>query len=236
MAMAMASPHTQRWAIALGDGLRRAAAGEPSRFTVAWRDASGKPLASPDPSQLRLSIEPLLAKDAVAPSGEAQPVHIQHAAPERDGKSLAASFVATRAGEHQLHVALSGTPVHGSPFRLSVVPGPTDAQATTARGAGLLRALVGEEAAFVITALDAFGNQRPCGGDPFEARVHLPKDRDDEQPAAAVEVVEVVDCEDGTYLGLFTLPRGTPAQNCILDVHLAGAPIDGSPFRIAVEA
>ena len=49
--------------------------------------------------------------------------------------------------------------VECSPFKLTVRPGPTDPLNTTAKGAGLMRAVRGEEAAFVITACDASGKE-----------------------------------------------------------------------------
>ena len=46
---------------------------------------------------------------------------------------------------------------------------------------------------------------------------------------------EVVDCEDGTYLGLFTLPIAPEVTAAKLDIMVNEIPIQGSPFSIGVD-
>lgn len=154
------------------------------------------------------------------------------------------SYLIRRAGECHLHVVLGGVPVHGSPFVLSVAPSAASATTSSAQGAGLVRAVVGTEAAFVITAIDAFGNKRRHGGDRFRAL--LTASETEPPPGAGAHksftpkrlltACEVVDCEDGTYLGLYTPSAAACGQACALHVLLGEAPIRGSPFSVLVHA
>ena len=120
--------------------------------------------------------------------------------------------------------------MHASPFRLHVAPGPAAATTSTAQGAGLVRAMAGAEAACVITSLDAFGNRRLAGGAPFRARLSTPAAA---EAARVLASCEVVDCEDGTFLALYTPPPAARGA-CELHVMLGEAPLKGSPFKVEV--
>ena len=240
--MVAALPVTTKWAVALGDGLRHATAGSAARFTVACRDSAGRPLPAPDASALCLSVrlarsevdDNPLPSVTVRPQSQPPPpldVHQLQADVSRDGTSLEVSYLIRRAGECLLHVELSGTPVHGSPFSVTVKPGCTSATTSSAQGAGLSRAMVGSEAAFVITAFDAFGNRKYTGGDRFYGTLTTPPGS---EPSTVIANCEVVDCEDGTYLGLFTPAHAHGA--CPLHIKLGDAPLRSSPFQVEVVA
>ena len=96
-------------------------------------------------------------------------------------------------------------------------------------------------------AHDAYGNRCAEGGAIFEAEISIlrPETSGVSDVSNVVEVarearsgticeVEVVDCEDGTYLGLFTPPADAAAAECLLAIYLDQAPIRGSPFRVSV--
>ena len=155
--------------------------------------------------------------------------------PLRPG-TLAVAFVATTAGEHALHVAVRGRPVQGSPFLLRVRPGPAAAAHSIAQGSGLVRAEPRHESTFVIIASDAHANRCARGGDIFAAAL-LPAGG-----GPPIVECEVVDCEDGTYLCLYTPPPDAPTR-CELHIRLDDegldgtprTPIRGSPFAVRCE-
>ena len=205
----------------------------PASFVVGWRDDAARKNAPrpPDPASLAVTT---------AADGGAR-VELIQATPLASARAaLSVLYLIEAAGEHQLHVSLAGHPVHGSPFQLTVLPGPTDPLATTARGSGLLQARRGQVAAYLVTARDACGNHRPHGGDRFAAQLRFGgSGADGDGDAGAATACEIVDCEDGTYLGVFTLPasRRAPFPGGVvkLDILANDLPIQGSPFTIEVD-
>ena len=134
-----------------------------------------------------------------------------------------------RAGEALLRVYLGEAAVHGSPFLITVQPGPTAASTSSAQGAGIVTAHVGVEAAFVITAVDAFGNRKRVGGDHFHATLHSAQG-----DPVTLGRCEVIDCEDGTYLGVFTPTPEAAGQTVQLHVAIGEVPIRDSPFAVRI--
>ncbi|KAL1495177.1 hypothetical protein AB1Y20_017042 [Prymnesium parvum] len=142
------------------------------------------------------------------------------------------SYTTEQAGQWLLDVALHSVAVRGSPYRLDVKADVACATSTTSQGAGLSRATRGSESAFVITAGDRFCNRCDEGGARFWATLSaMPESA--ARRGRPVADCEIVDCEDGTYLGLYTLPREAPSD-CILRIFLDQEQIRGSPFQIAV--
>lgn len=80
-----------------------------------------------------------------------------------------------------------------------------------------------------LAAVDAFGNRAFRGGELFSAFVSA--------DGAILTNCEVIDCEDGTYLGLYIAPASAPSS-CLLDICLGHtkAPVLGSPLRITVDS
>ena len=109
----------------------------------------------------------------------------------------------------------------------------THGASSTAQGIGLRRAVAGSACPFTVTAHDATGARRPKGGDMVLCRLTYPPEGDG---AAETEPIEGQVCDnfDGTYSVTYrpTLAREGP----LLRVSINGAPINGSPFRIDVEA
>jgi hypothetical protein len=233
--------NTRVRSVALGEGLHRAAAGAAASFSIVCRDSSGRTLRPPDPSVVHLALElppaaavplalPPSSVPREAPGTPAPEVHMLSSQTSADGAALLVSYMVRRAGNALLHVCLDTTPVHGSPFTVSVQPGPTAASTSSAQGAGLVHALVGVEAAFVVTAFDAFGNRKHSGGDRFQAR--LIGDAD----GKPVSRCELIDCEDGTYLSLFTPDAAAAGKSARLHVTIGDVPIQGSPFAVTIRA
>ena len=103
----------------------------------------------------------------------------------------------------------------------SVVPAHTYAPSCRAWGQGLHTAVVGHEAEFQIEAKDLIGNRKIIGGECFTCKATGP---------AAVDV-QVLDCDDGTYVGRYVV---TAAGEYLLDVMYDGLSLNGSPFSLKV--
>ena len=99
-----------------------------------------------------------------------------------------------------------------------------------AHGAGLVQAAAGQEATFVVIAHDAFGNRCESGGDAFSAELCCAGRGEGGRLLAPCEVL---DCEDGTYLGVFTPPLDAP-PTCMLRIRLGAEALRHSPFACAV--
>ena len=85
---------------------------------------------------------------------------------------------------------------------------------------------------------DAFGNRRHCGGDRVRAWLCAARDLSClpvPPDGGSVVPCEMIDCEDGTYLGVYTvaLPPDHPIE---LHVVLNETPISGSPFAVEIES
>ena len=145
--------------------------------------------------------------------------------------SLRVRYRATHAGEWLLHVALRSRAVHGSPFRLRVLAAAAAAHRCIAHGAGLVQAAAGAEATFVVIAHDEFGNRCDSGGDAFSAELCCCVRPG--EGSRLLAACELVDCEDGTYLGVFTPPADAPSA-CMLHIRLGAEQLHGSPFTCAV--
>jgi hypothetical protein len=76
------------------------------------------------------------------------------------GGNYTVSFNPYTAGSFKMHVLVNGQEIVGSPFDLTVVPGPTSAVHTKITGTGISRAIAGIEAFFFVTLRDAQFNDR----------------------------------------------------------------------------
>ena len=99
----------------------------------------------------------------------------------------------------------------------------TSAATTTAEGAGLERAMPGEEVSFTIIAHDAQGSLRGVGGDMFMVEL---TENDEVKVGCNVE-----DKGDGTYAVTYTIP--TDSKDTLrLSVLFHQTHIKGSPFVV----
>ncbi len=77
-------------------------------------------------------------------------------------------FSTSRSGVYFVSVLCNAVDIEGSPFRISVQPGPTSAQGSTCTGPGLQGGYLGQPCSFEIQARDQFGNKRFSGMDDFK--------------------------------------------------------------------
>jgi len=73
-------------------------------------------------------------------------------------------------GECVISVSLGDVAICGSPFYGVVGTDTLDPSRSTASGDGLISAIAGEMATFIVQARDQFGAPRPCGGDRCEVK------------------------------------------------------------------
>ena len=104
-------------------------------------------------------------------------------------------------------VELDGLPVVGSPFSITVSPGPIDPEKCVLSGPGNTGGILNQQTFFEIQSMDSFGNERTVGGDNFEISL---KGTNSQSTTVAVAVT---DLNNGKYdvrytlnsLGTFTL-------------------------------
>ena len=77
-------------------------------------------------------------------------------------------FSTSKSGVYFVSVLCNAVDIEGSPFRISVQPGPTSAQGSTCTGPGLQGGYLGQPCSFEIQARDQFGNKRFSGMDDFK--------------------------------------------------------------------
>ena len=189
---------------ALGRGLTRAYAGEEARFTVESRDAHRNKTAS--------GLRPFVVTVRGVISPEV------HAVAGDDGE-FHYSYRTARAGVYFVSVLLDGVDIGGSPFKLTVDPGPTHANGCSASGPGITGGYTGVETSFVITARDYYGNSRGTGGDVFNIEIG----------GTASARMRMRDNEDGTYTIAYTPEMG---GDYYISVRHNGIDIQGSPFTV----
>jgi len=191
--------------VATGDGLSKAVAGEPANFTVHAKDSFGN------------SIKTGGAKfDAVLEGREKVNVDVQ----DKSDGTYSASYKTAVSGAYFLHVTLEGTPIKDSPFSVNVTPGAASASLSSAEGEGLIKAIAGETATFVVSLKDSYGNPLKASGGDVAAQV-------DEANECSV-----YDNKDGTYRAQY---RATKSGQRTINVTVNGSPIAGSPFTAVVE-
>jgi hypothetical protein len=173
-------------------------AGAATEITVELKDAFGTPV---EDAAGDISV-------SVSGSNSASSLNVS----EQGAGSYSASYTPVLAGTDQVDVRVNGSPVPGSPFVSTVVPGPADAAMTTAvvtRGG-----FFGSRIDAVITTRDAQGNLLGRGGDDVKVQLNS------EPPVSAF------DHGNGTYSQTF-FSFGA----AIITITLNGVPIAGSPFN-----
>ena len=72
-------------------------------------------------------------------------------------------YVPMELGTHQLHITVNGFPVYGTPFPVNVLPGPTSGARCAVTGEGIVAAVAGIRAEFILQVKDIYGNDKVYG-------------------------------------------------------------------------
>ena len=135
-----------------------------------------------------------------------------------------ATYNATIAGQWLLHVKTGGVHVEGSPFSLTVRPGPADAPTSIAVGSGKSEAIIGEVATLMVRTKDAYGNDRGVGGDSIRATLV-------QGSSSQVVHAEVIDAGDGSYTLRYTLHYSS-GSGYLLSILVDGGLLGGSALPV----
>ncbi|KAG5178646.1 hypothetical protein JKP88DRAFT_346923 [Tribonema minus] len=230
---------------AFGSGTVSAVVGSEAAFVIVPRDAHGNLRAADaaDVTALDLFTAVLTLMQDVGHGGGGDVITCAVAYDAARGAHVA-RYTPMVSGAHALRVTYQTylrtdeADVWGSPFVVSVAPGPTSAPASVCSvapgptsapasvcsGGGLGSTVAGSITTFVLTAHDAFDNLRLIGGDAFEATLYHTMER-------VVATTVVQDNLDGSYaVSVQPFVSGTYE----LVVSLAGDLACGSPYAIYV--
>jgi hypothetical protein len=111
-------------------------------------------------------------------------------------------------GTYTLTVTVDGEQLPGSPFTADVAPGALAAGQSVAVGAGKTKAIAGSQAAFRVTAMDAYNNVLVAGGD--SVAVEIKKE-------LTFVKAKVVDEKNGSYLVTYT-PKVAQQYTMTVDI------------------
>jgi len=185
--------------------LTRAYAGEEARFTVESRDVNRNKTTS-GAKKFQVAIRGIISPTVHCIAGDDGEFHY--------------SYRTARAGVYFVAVMLDGIDVGGSPFKLTVDPGPTHANGCSAAGPGITGGYTGMETSFVVQARDFYGNARATGGDVFNISIG----------GTASARMRMRDNENGTYTVAYTPEIG---GDYFISVQHNGIDIQGSPFTVS---
>lgn len=116
-----------------------------------------------------------------------------------------------------MSVLCNAVDIEGSPFRISVQPGPTSAQGSTCTGPGLQGGYLGQPCSFEIQARDQFGNKRFSGMDDFKVTISGTGRPD----------VSIHDTGTGVYVVTYV---PTVGGDYYINVTYMGKEVNDSPF------
>lgn len=189
----------------MGRGLTRAYAGEDAKFTVESRDVNRNKTTS-GVKQFLVTVRGVISPEVHCIPGDNGEFHY--------------SYRTARAGVYFVAILLDGVDIGGSPFKLTVDPGPTHANGCSASGPGITGGYTGMETSFVIQARDYYGNNRTSGGDVFNIDIG----------GTASARMRLRDNENGTYSVAYTPEIG---GDYYISVKHSGIDIQGSPFTVS---
>ncbi len=126
-------------------------------------------------------------------------------------------FSTSKSGVYFISVLCNAVDIEGSPFRISVQPGPTNAQGTTCTGPGLQGGYLGQPCSFEIQSRDQFGNKRFSGMDDFRVTISGTGRPD----------VNIHDTGTGVYIVTYV---PTVGGDYYINVTHMGKEVAGSPF------
>lgn len=190
-----------RQCIATGPLLGSSVAGIVSGLTIHCRDAAGQ----------RRTTGGDVVTVTLTPEGTA-PVDAK-VIDNNDG-TYSCMLLPQRASPHcSLVVMVNGTHIEGSPFKLQITPGGTDAKCTEVFGRGLYDGMSGRRCEFTIQTKDSYGNRCTKPGDKFGVRVKpiqsLVKELEIYMRKYDV-VADITDNEDGTHTVGFQVDCAPP--------------------------
>ena len=201
---------------AAGAGLTSATAGSTATFTISAAEANLDQGAFK--AYLWGSWTGTFANIASTRAAQtAEPFRISTTIVVTNPTTFTASYVPELTGYYRLDVMRWGEPITGSPFYVTVSPGPTDAQKSLSIGSATHSARVAISNTFTVRALDRFGNYRTTGGDTVAISIAGP----------GAITTGVSNNGDGTYLVSYTLNQW---GNFVISVTIGGVHIHGSPF------
>ena len=135
------------------------------------------------------------------------------------------------AGEGFVDVKLGGSPILGSPFPLTVAPGPTSPFFSVLEGSGLQGGLLSSPSKFTILARDQYSNAAMSGGDPFVVSVVCSSEK-----CGSKASVVLSDRNDGSYVAAYTADgEGQYALSVTLEGEHVGIPPVSSPRNVTVK-
>ncbi|EKX46192.1 hypothetical protein GUITHDRAFT_163003 [Guillardia theta CCMP2712] len=188
-----------------GRGLTRAFAGEEASFTIESRDINRNKTSS-GAKEFLVTVRGVISPQVHCIAGENGEFHY--------------SYRTARAGTYFVSVLYEGVDIGGSPFKLTVDPGPTHANGCSAAGPGITGGYTGIETSFMIHARDYYGNSRTSGGDIFNVEIG----------GTASARSRIRDNENGTYTVAYTPEIG---GDYYISVKHGGIDIQGSPFTVS---
>jgi len=215
---------------AVGEDVHMAIAGKQHSFTIVPKDAHnnfrGWPHHSIPNDERHLDAFHATAVLLDVAEGDASfNVDITYDASSR---TFVTAYTPKLSGHYHLDVTYeaNGNSMHisGSPFSLTVLPGDTFAQESTAFGYALHHGIAGDDETATIQAFDANGNRRDVGGDDWEVTVTSVLTND-------YQYGTTLDHGNGTYT-LHVVPLVAGPND--LSIRLDGSHIRGSPFRMNV--
>eukprot|EP00300_Choanocystis_sp_HF-7_P010205 c16838_g1_i2.p1 GENE.c16838_g1_i2~~c16838_g1_i2.p1 ORF type:complete len:444 (+),score=22.76 c16838_g1_i2:1-1332(+) len=202
---------------ASGDGLNHAVAGVPATFTVTTRDSSNQLIGQG-------GLASKISVDVIGPNGKGNAmIGVANVDDKGDGTYLV-TYVPVVSGANKLVVKLSNNNIQNSPFPLTVTANSSSAGHCTASGAGLTDAAAKIPAVITVTARDAYGNQRPSGGDKFALQTTPQLS----QPAT------IIDNNDGTFTITYTPDAAGPLQLNVVKEDEDSKPIKDMPVNLKV--
>ena len=189
----------------VGRGLTRAFAGEDAKFTIESRDINRNKTTS-GMKAFSVSVRGVISPQVHMIPGDEGEFHY--------------SYRTARAGMYFVSVLYDGVDIGGSPFKLTVDPGPTHANGCSCSGPGITGGYTGMETSFVIQARDYYGNNRTVGNDIFNIDIG----------GTASARMRIRDNENGTYTVAYTPEIG---GDYYISVKHSGIDIQGSPFTVS---
>jgi hypothetical protein len=216
-----AGPVDPKATTAGGLGLTLSTAGIFATFAISMRDRYGNPQSEGYAGFIVTLKGPAILQGSLA----------LDSTPGSNAKTLKSGYLATVAGQYFMNVMLGQTPVSGSPFQMTTLPGAVRALQSTVQGYGVSPDIaVDKTAQFVVYSDDSFGNQRIVGGDNFVATVYMFK-ADRTTPTLTATPSTLTDNNDGTYSGVYlvTITGTYRVYITINDEH-----VRNSPFPVTV--
>jgi len=187
-----------------GEGLHELWDNKPTGFTIHAVDGDGNPVKSGgDPFQVSIT----------------GPQEVHPNFKDNNDGTYSVSYQVETPGQYKIEVSLHDSPIKDAPFHPQI-KWSVDANQSYAEGEGLHELWDNKPTGFTIHAVDADGNPRKDGGDPFVVKINSPNE---------TIVPNVVDNGDGTYAVTYAAQKTGPVE---ISVTIENQPIKDAPFRL----